>query len=199
MNGMAPRAGSSSSSADPEDRKLIVRRALLFFVLAAGGFTIDIATKTWVFDWLGPPHGRTEWIVEPYFGLQTALNRGALFGIGQGQVALFASLSCFAAVAILYWLFVAGGARDLLLTISLGSVMGGVAGNLYDRLGLWWTPDLVDVPQHAVRDWILFQYGNLVWPNFNVADMLLVCGAGLLVLHAWRVPAVNAPAQADPI
>jgi signal peptidase II len=171
----------------------------LFAVLAVGGFSVDIGTKSWIFDRLGPPGGETEWIVEPYFGLQTALNQGALFGIGQGKVALFATLSCLAGAAILYWLFVAGGARDLLLTLSLGSVMGGVAGNLYDRLGLWWTSDLAGYPQHAVRDWILFRYGDWVWPNFNVADMLLVCGASLLVLHAWRVPAVAAPAQADPI
>jgi signal peptidase II len=178
---------------------VIARRAVLFAVLAGGGFAIDIGSKAWIFDRLGPPGGKTEWIWQPYFGLQTALNEGALFGIGQGKVALFATLSCLAAAAILYWLFVAGGARDRLLTISLGSVMGGVAGNLYDRLGLWWTPDLVEHPQHAVRDWILFRYGDWVWPNFNVADMLLVCGAMLLVLHAWRVPAVAAPAQADPI
>jgi signal peptidase II len=160
---------------------------------------IDITTKNWIFKRLGPPSEKTEWIWQPYFGLQTALNEGALFGIGQGRVALFATLSCLAAAAIVYWLFVAGGARDRLLTISLGSVMGGVAGNLYDRLGLWWTPDLADQPRYAVRDWILFRYGDWVWPNFNVADMLLVCGAMLLVLHAWRVPAVAAPAQADPI
>jgi len=177
----------------------LARRALLFAVLAAGGFLVDIGTKSWVFDRLGPPGGDTEWIWEPYVGLQTALNQGALFGIGQGKVALFAMLSCLAAVAILYWLFVAGGARDLLLTLSLGCVMGGVAGNLYDRLGLWWKPEFEGYPQHAVRDWILFRYGEWVWPNFNVADVLLVCGASLLVLHAWRVPAVAAPAHADPI
>jgi signal peptidase II len=77
--------------------------------------------------------------------------------------------------------------------------MGGVAGNLYDRLGLWWTPEFSANPKHAVRDWILFRYGEWTWPNFNVADMLLVFGAFLLVLHAWRVPEVAAPAQADPI
>jgi signal peptidase II len=192
MSGIAPR--------DPHvPHDLFARRALLFGVLSIGGFAIDIGTKSWIFDRLGPPSGEVEWIWRPYFGLETALNQGALFGIGQGQVGLFATLSCLAAAAILYWLFVAGGARDLLLTLSLGSVMGGVAGNLYDRLGLWWTADFEGHPQHAVRDWITLRYGDWVWPNFNVADMLLVCGASLLVLHAWRAPAVAAPAQADPI
>ena len=199
MSGIAPHDPHVPRDPQAVGDGLIIRRAVLFFVLAVSGFAIDIGTKSWIFDRLGPPGGKKEWIWEPYFGLETALNRGALFGIGQGKVALFATLSGLAAAAILYWLFIAGGARDLLLTLSLGSVMGGVAGNLYDRLGLWWTAEFEGHPQHAVRDWILLQYGDWVWPNFNVADMLLVCGASLLVLHAWRVPAVAAPAQADPI
>jgi len=39
---------------------------------------------------------------------------------------------------------------------------------------------------HAVRDWILVMIGNWPWPNFNIADSLLVCGAGLLLWHAFR-------------
>ena len=69
-------------------------------------------------------------------------------------------------------------------------VTGGILGNLYDRLGLWSTAaDRV----HAVRDWILISYGGYdlpvlghSWPNFNIADSLLVCGAGMLFWHAFR-------------
>src|SRR5688500_6428298 len=93
----------------------LARRAFLFVLLAVSGYSVDVGTKSSIFDRLGPSGGDTVWIWRPYFGLPTALNEGALFGIGQGKVALFAPLSCLAAVAILYWLFVAGGARDLLL------------------------------------------------------------------------------------
>ena len=65
---------------------------------------------------------------------------------------------------------------------------GGILGNLYDRLGLW-TVGVENLPRiYAVRDWIRISYGNLVWPNFNLADSLLVCGALLLVWHAFRAP-----------
>jgi signal peptidase II len=70
----------------------------------------------------------------------------------------------------------------------LACIMAGVLGNLYDRLGLWWTPDFVGYPRYAVRDFILLQYRGWVWPNFNLADSLLVCGAGFLILHAWLAP-----------
>jgi signal peptidase II len=50
-----------------------------------------------------------------------------------------------------------------------------------------------------VRDWILFVWPESKltifnpWPNFNIADSLLVTGAIMLVLHAliWREPTAN--------
>ena len=48
--------------------------------------------------------------------------------------------------------------------------------------------------QHGVRDWVLFVWPEArlqifnPWPNFNIADSLLVTGAIMLVVHAavWR-------------
>jgi len=111
-------------------------RYVLFLALAVGGCAIDLATKAWVFGWLGPPGpAASHWVWDGHFALQTSLNEGALFGIGQGKVAWFAVLSMAAAVAILYWLFVAGAAVDRWLTVALGCITGGIFGNLYDRLG----------------------------------------------------------------
>ncbi len=172
-------------------------RYLVFLSIAAVGSLVDLATKHWIFDWLGMPdpfNREVWWIWEGVFGLQTSLNEGALFGIGQGQVLLFILLSCVALVALLVWLFVAGAARDLLLTVALGGVTAGILGNLYDRLGLpglKWTyaSNLHELgePVHAVRDWILVMIGPWQWPNFNIADSLLVCGAALLAWHAYRL------------
>jgi signal peptidase II len=101
-------------------------------------------------------------------------------------VALFAGLSVAAALGILYWLFVTGAAVDRLLTVALGAVMAGILGNLYDRLGLWSMPGNPAQRYYAVRDWILVQYPPWTWPNFNLADSFLVCGAALLMWHAFR-------------
>jgi signal peptidase II len=159
---------------------------LLFAAIAVCGCGADLATKSWIFAELGPPGGRTWWICGDFVGLQTSLNYGALFGIGAGQVWLFATLSIIAACGILYWLFLAGAARDRWLTIALAAVMAGILGNLYDRLGLWSFDG-----QNAVRDWILLQYHGWRWPNFNIADSLLVCGAVMIVCGALLHPAVG--------
>lgn len=168
-------------------------RYIAFFTIAVGGCAVDLATKRWVFDWLGmpQPRGRTWWLWTDVIGFQTSLNEGALFGMGQGMVPVFATLSFGAVLGILWWLFWAGAARQWILTTALGGIMAGVLGNLYDRLGL---PGLiwnyggplhhVDGPVYAVRDWILVMIGRWPWPTFNVADSLLVSGAALLVCHA---------------
>lgn len=131
-------------------------------------------------------NSREWWIWTDYVGVQTALNTGALFGMGAGKGTWFAVLSIAAAICILLWLFAAGAARDWFLTVALGSVSAGILGNLYDRLGFWHQDGTPERFRGAVRDWILFRYGQYTWPNFNIADCLLVCGAGLLVWHAFR-------------
>lgn len=178
-------------------------RYFLFLALAVGGCAIDLASKAWVFDWLGlPGPAACHWVWDGQFALQTSLNEGALFGFGQGKVAWFAVLSIAAAVAILYWLFIVGAAVDLWLTVALGCITGGIFGNLYDRLGwheLVWPVGFPKAGQsvYAVRDWILWQVNDgLRWPNFNIADSLLVCGAGMLLWHSFRQsPAADDGAQ----
>jgi signal peptidase II len=179
-------------------------RYLLFGGIAALGCAIDLLTKRWIFESRGMPQARASlWLVDEVFGFTTSLNEGALFGIGQGQGLVFSSLSLAATAGIVYWLFVAKAAHDRLLTIALGSVVGGILGNLYDRLGLpglTWGPNSVHPAGdrvYAVRDWLHFKIDPFLdCPIFNVADSLLVCGAALLIWHALRGEhAANVPAE----
>jgi signal peptidase II len=173
-------------------RAVPTSRYLVFSLIVGGGCAADLLTKSAVFAWLGmpgAPNWRPWWLWTGVVGFHTNLNEGALFGMGQGMVAVFATLSVLAAIAILYWLFVAGAARELWLTVALGSVTAGILGNLYDRLGLpglvWLDGPRVGEKVHAVRDWILVMIGKWPWPTFNIADSMLVCGALLLVWHAF--------------
>lgn len=171
----------------------------LFMLIAAAGCGLDLLTKHWVFRWRGQPGQQPIWwLWDGLVGIETSLNRGALFGMGQGRVLWFALLSVLALLGITYWLLRGGASHDRRLTLTLACVTGGILGNLYDRLGLWsisaagWPQDF------AVRDWIRVSYGHFVWPNFNVADSLLVCGALLLVWHAFRAPQAEPDASAAP-
>ena len=130
------------------------------------------------------------------------VNEGALFGLGNGSGmmsvghftlsfnALFAIVSVVAAVAILYWSTRRTTGRDWSLCTSLGLILAGTLGNLYDRLVFG-----------GVRDFLWFHLTNskgeitFNYPVFNVADCCLVCGAVLLLVQAYWTRSVP---QAEP-
>jgi signal peptidase II len=175
---------------------MLLRRAGMFFGIAALGCTADLLVKSWMFNWLGMPdphYDHIEWIWKDVVGFQTSLNPGALFGLGQGWWPLFAGLSIVAVIGILIWLFCGRVLHDRLLTIALACVTAGILGNLYDRLGLADHPRGLKI--HAVRDYILVLIGRYRWPNFNIADSLLVCGAILLIGHTMWKKEPESPAE----
>jgi signal peptidase II len=123
---------------------------------------------------------------EPGFSLRAVsgdhlpfVNRGALWGWGGGQNGstdmntMFAVVSLVAALGIAYWSTRLGTRRDRLLCAALGLILAGTLGNFYDR-----------VVFGGVRDF-LHWYKWYDWPVFNIADCCLVCGASLLLVHAF--------------
>jgi signal peptidase II len=165
-----------------------LNRYVVYFVTAIGGLAIDLVTKHFCFASPELRSGDIWWLWQGHVGIQLSLNEGALFGIGQGKVWIFAALSVAAAIAIPTWLFICRAARDAWLTFALGCITVGVLGNLYDRLGMHGISQSGHTV-YAVRDWILWQANdNWRWPNFNIADSFLVVGAFLLFLHATIQP-----------
>ena len=173
-----------------------VGRYALFFLPAIIGLAADLITKSYMFANYfstqiankGYPQNHVWWI-EGIFGIQTSTNPGALFGIGKGFSWLFAIFSIIAVLGILLWLFRFGGIWDRWLTFAMGLVTGGIFGNLYDRLGFGYTPGFPASIRTNVRDWILFRLEGVPffdpWPNFNIADSVLVAGAIMLFVHAF--------------
>ena len=62
-----------------------------------------------------------------------------------------------------------------LVRFAYASILGGAIGNLYDR-----------IMHGAVTDFISWHIGNAYWPTFNVADVGICLGVGLLII-AWIV------------
>lgn len=194
---------SSAASADlpietsPENERLPASRFVLFFGLLVVGLAADLITKAWVFNNYFDVEIAKEgtrgqyvafWWIEGIFGVQPSTNPGALFGMGAGFSFYFAMFSIVALVAITVWLFVYKAAVDRWLTFALGLVSGGILGNLYDRIGLGAKAAYPEHIRDNVRDWILFRLEGVPlfdpWPNFNIADALLVVGAVMLFIHS---------------
>lgn len=166
-------------------------RYVIFFALALLGVTADLLTKWLIFDNYFDPTGNYQepvWLINQYLGIQCSTNPGALFGLGRGYSWLFATVSVVAIVGLIIWLFPLKAAVDRWLTIAIGLISGGILGNFYDRIGLGWRSTYPTEIKANVRDWIYFRIEGVwpfdPWPNFNIADSLLVCGAIMLFIHA---------------
>jgi signal peptidase II len=59
--------------------------------------------------------------------------------------------------------------------IALGLIVGGIIGNLIDRIRVGY-----------VIDFLFFYIGAYHWPAFNVADSAICVGVGLYIILSWR-------------
>ncbi len=195
-SGAEQSAKTTTSNNTNQGERPSLGRYALFFLPAMIGLAADLMTKSYMFAnhfsveraEQGYPQAQ-QWWVEGIFGIQTSTNPGALFGIGKGFSWLFAIFSVVAVIGILAWLFRFGGIKDRWLTFAMGLVTGGVFGNLYDRVGWGFTEGFPEAIRTNVRDWVLFRLEGVPmfdpWPNFNIADAVLVAGAIMLFVHAF--------------
>ena len=70
---------------------------------------------------------------------------------------------------VLYYRYLPTG--SWLVRLSLGLQLGGAIGNLLDRIRYGHVVDFIDIG---------------FWPIFNVADMAIVTGVGILAYCLWR-------------
>lgn len=110
--------------------------------------------------------------VVPGFNLIYLRNDGVTFGLlggapWWGLVGL--------ALAICVWLAVMLARTACRIeAFAYGAIIGGALGNVLDRLRY-----------RAVTDYLDFYIGSAHWPAFNMADVFVVGGVGLLLLAPW--------------
>jgi signal peptidase II len=98
-------------------------------------------------------------------------NRGAAWGILQGQMWLFYVITIVVIVGIIFYLQKAARGK-MLLGVSLALMLGGSIGNFIDR-----------VMRKEVVDFIHAYIFNYNFPVFNIADSSLVIGVILLMIQ----------------
>ncbi len=140
--------------------------------LTAAIFALDLATKFWVSSTLS----LYEVIpVTHFFNLILAHNSGAAFSFladaGGWQRWFFTVIALVVSVVIVVWLKRLP-VNEKLQAVALASILGGALGNVFDRVVHGYVVDFLD-----------FHYQGYHWPAFNVADMAIMMGAGLLIWH----------------
>jgi signal peptidase II len=166
-----------------------------FFLVCLIGLALDLWSKAYAFAHLALPDSasalpRTVQFIPHWIHFTLTKNHGAVFGLGQGQKPLFLAVSVIAIIFLSY-LF-ATSKRQRLYQFILGMLLAGVLGNMYDRIVFGYVRDMI----HALPGWNwpgaweipLIHYpgaGREVFPYiFNVADILLCVGVGLMILYS---------------
>lgn len=119
------------------------------------------------------PHLASGIKILPVFNLVLVHNTGVSFGLfGLVPWWTLGLLGAVVVAILAVWLW---RTRSLLEGAALGLVIGGALGNVLDR-----------VRHGAVTDFLDLHVGAYHWPAFNVADVAIVSGVGLLLLDNVR-------------
>ncbi len=120
--------------------------------------------------------------VIPGFNLTLMHNYGAAFSFlgdaGGWQRWFFICLTLAVSAFIIIWLY-GLKARQRWMASALAMILGGAAGNLWDRVTLGYVIDYIDISL-SFLPWRLFN----PWPAFNIADSAIFIGAAMLIIDA---------------
>ena len=150
---------------------------LIFWPVMLIGLSLDLWSKSAVFNWLQQKPGHMVSIIDGVLQFVLVENVGAAFGIAPGKRYLLVAVSILALIVI-FAVFLFGGAKQRLVHVALGLFAAGVCGNLYDRI----------FNDGLVRDFIDVYYRQHHWPAFNVADGMLCIAVGLGVISCFWAP-----------
>ena len=147
---------------------------ILAFLVAIAWFVADYFSKLWALETLG---NGVVMRLTPWMDFKLAFNKGAAFSLFADSSGWQRWFFMGIATVIGLWLCYAiiFERTNALTRLAYASILGGAIGNLYDR-----------ILHGKVVDFISWHIGNAYWPTFNVADVGICVGVGLLVI-AWLV------------
>jgi signal peptidase II len=147
---------------------------ILAFLVAIAWFVADYFSKLWALETLG---NDVVMRLTPWMDFNLAFNKGAAFSLfadGSGwQRWFFMGIATVIGLWLCYAIIFER--TNALTRLAYASILGGAIGNLYDR-----------ILHGKVVDFISWHIGNAYWPTFNVADVGICVGVGLLII-AWLV------------
>lgn len=113
-------------------------------------------------------------VIKNFFSLINCHNKGAAFSILNGNVLFLIFITIVALYFIILYIRKENDYK-LINTVSYGLLLGGIIGNLIDRIIYGY-----------VIDYLSFTIFNYNFPIFNFADICIVIGALLLIFIELR-------------
>ncbi|MFD3269057.1 signal peptidase II [Paenibacillus dendritiformis] len=142
-----------------------------YYLIALIVFLIDQGTK-WIIATRLTLYEQIP-VIGNFFLITSHRNTGAAFSILEDQRWFFVIVTIVVAIGIIWYMYKIRHQQGHILPIGLSLILGGALGNFLDRL---LTGEVVDFLQ--------FNFGSYTFPIFNVADMGITIGVGLVLLDA---------------
>ncbi len=178
-------------------------RLILAAIVAVLAFALDLWTKQWAWDNVRPPDGKTIPVIEQVFYLRYGFNTGSAFSFLRDAPWARQFFIVVTLVALIYmgWMIATMPTKRGYGFVAVSLIAGGAAGNLYDRVTRMDTVriDGEIVERYGVVDFLqvyLNYETGWYWPIFNVADMALCVGVGLLLIFMYQEGKDEAAAEA---
>lgn len=111
-------------------------------------------------------------VIKNFFNLTYVKNTGAAFGFFSGKTLLITIISVFIFVYLLMEL-IKNKSNIKIINLSFSFILGGLIGNLYDRIVLGY-----------VRDFMDFTIFNKGFAIFNIGDAFIVVGCFMFIIGA---------------
>lgn len=108
-------------------------------------------------------------VIKDFFHLTFYGNKGVAFGMLSGKKTFLIIMCIVIIFLILLWV-VRKKPENMLQKISIGMILGGAFGNIFDRISYGYVIDFLD-----------FKVIN--YPIFNVADCAVVAGAVMFCIY----------------
>ncbi|WP_020615560.1 signal peptidase II [Paenibacillus daejeonensis] len=140
-----------------------------YYWIAIAVFILDFITKKVIETQM--EIGERISVLWNFFIITSHRNRGAAFGILQEQTTFFIIVTSLVVIGIIGYIYMNRNTGKVRLLAALGMVLGGAFGNFLDR-----------ATKGEVVDFLQFNFGSYTFPIFNVADMGIVIGVGLILL-----------------
>ena len=143
-----------------------------YVLLAVGIFFLDRVTKMWALTACHEPC-----VLNRFVSFELVRNIGVSWGLFSGVEGPFILILNGLVISIsLVFAFIAWYRFWLGRTIwAEAMVLGGALSNILDRF-----------VYGGVIDFIVLSYKDWTWPVFNIADVFIVFGIGVLVLQLFR-------------